>query len=196
MNKIFKAALLVGGVAAGATLYAMSDHNIDAPRTVEYVDLARYAGQWYEIARYPNRFQRSCLGDVTATYALLPNGKLSVLNLCRSTTDGMERIRGTARVADRKTNAKLKVTFFWPFSGDYWILDLGSEYEYAVVGEPGRNYLWILSRTPRMDDATYRRIMTRLEARGIDTARLIKTPQSGEPIAEPAVQPPAQQRAR
>jgi len=186
MNKIFKAALLVGGVAAGATLYALADHNIDVPRTVEPVDLARYVGQWYEIARYPNRFQRSCSGDVTATYSLLPGGKVSVVNLCRNANGGLERIRGTARVVDRKTNAKLKVTFFWPFAGDYWILDLGSAYEYAVVGEPGRNYLWVLSRTPQMDDAAYQRIMTRLEARGLDTARLIKTPQSGQPIPEPA----------
>ena len=188
MNKIFKAALLVGGVAAGATLYALADHNIDVPRTVEQVDLARYVGQWYEIARYPNRFQRSCSGDVTATYSLLPGGKVSVVNLCRNANGGLERIRGTARVVDRKTNAKLKVTFFWPFAGDYWILDLGSDYEYAVVGEPGRNYLWLLSRTPQMDDATYQRIITRLEARGLDTARLIKTPQSGQPLPEPAAQ--------
>jgi apolipoprotein D and lipocalin family protein len=195
MKRVFKAALLVGGVAAGAAVYALADHNIDAPRTVDFVDLGRYAGQWYEIARFPNRFQRTGCCDVTASYALLPNGRVSVVNACRNPNGGLERISGTARVMDRKTNAKLKVTFFWPFAGDYWILDLGSDYEYAVVGDPGRNYLWILSRTPQMDAAAYQRIITRLEARGLDTARLVRTPQSGQLLAE-AVAAGRQQRAR
>jgi len=103
-----------------------------------------------------------------------------VLNECRTESiDGPVRTaKGAARVVDKKTNAKLKVTFFWPFYGDYWIIDLGDSYEYAVVGHPGRNYLWILSRTPFMDGALYDRIVERLQKeQAYDTAKLIKTVQ-------------------
>lgn len=179
MKRYVKAALVIGGVAAGAAVYALADRNIDAPRTADFVDLGRYSGLWYEIARYPNRIQRACAGDATAQYTLLRNGRFAVVNTCRNANGTLEHVRGTARVVDRRTNAKLKVTFYWPFSGDYWILDVGSDYEYAVVGVPGRDYLWILSRTPQLDPAAYNRIITRLEARGLDTARLVKTPQSG-----------------
>ncbi len=196
MNKVLKAALLLGGVAAGAAVYALADQTIDGPKTVDFVDIKRYAGQWYEIARYPNRFQRACSGDVSATYTPLPNGKVGVVNTCRNANGGLERIRGTARVVDRKTNAKLKVTFFWPFSGDYWILELGRDYEFAVVGEPGQNYLWILSRTPQLDDVTYQRIVTRLESRGIDTAKLIRTRQTEQPISNEATEPERPQKKR
>jgi apolipoprotein D and lipocalin family protein len=86
--------------------------------------------------------------------------------------------QGTARVVDRETNAKLEVSFFWPFYGDYWIIDLGENYEYAVVGHPGREYLWILSRTPQMDDAVYGRILERLGRLHYDTKRLERDPRS------------------
>lgn len=147
--------------------------------TVDSVDLQQYAGKWYEIARYDNWFQRNCVG-VTATYTPLADGRIEVVNLCRERTlDGpIESIEGTARVVDGNTNAKLKVQFFPPFEGDYWILELGPEYEYAVVGEPGRRFLWILSREPIMDDEIYEDILAKLPAMGYDPGSLIRTPQA------------------
>lgn len=147
-------------------------------QTVNSVDLARYAGTWYEIARYPNRFQRDCAGDVTAVYEVKSDGSVRVTNSCAEADGTMKSATASAKVVDRETNAKLKVTFFWPFSGDYWILNLGPNYEYAVVGEPGRDYLWILSRTPQMDEATYTVLTERIARQGYDPSRLIRTPQS------------------
>jgi apolipoprotein D and lipocalin family protein len=147
-------------------------------QVVSSVDLGRYMGTWYEIARYPNRFQRDCAGDVMATYELREDGKVRVVNACREADGEAKTSEGTARVVDPKTNARLKVTFFWPFSGDYWIINLGPNYEYAVVGEPSREYLWILSRTPRMDDATYGVLLERIAKQGYDTSKLVRTPQS------------------
>ena len=148
-------------------------------RTVPSVDLARYAGTWYEIASYPQRFQKGCTGT-TATYTLRANGTVEVLNRCaRDSLSGHVTVaRGRARVVDKSTNARLKVSFFWPFWGDYWIIDLGRDYEYAVVGHPNRKYLWILSRTPAMDPAVYEGILERLRAQAYDTARLVRTVQS------------------
>ncbi len=148
-----------------------------ALKTVERVDLSRYVGQWYEIARYPNRFERDCAADVTATYGKRPDEKIQVINACRKSDGSSKTVRGNAKVVDTQTNAKLKVTFFWPFYGDYWVIVLDSNYTYAVVGEPGRKYLWILSRTPALDEATYRKILDQIAAAGYDAGKLVKTPQ-------------------
>ena len=147
---------------------------------VPSVDLSRYAGRWYEIARLPNRFQKKCADSVTADYALRADGKIQVVNRCRKTSGEFTSAKGKAKIVDKKTNAKLKVTFFWPFSGDYWILDLGTNYEYAVVGDPSRKYLWILSRTPRIDDTLYQQLLAKMEARGFPTDRMIRTVQVSE----------------
>jgi apolipoprotein D and lipocalin family protein len=146
--------------------------------TVSYVDLTRYTGQWYEISRYPNRFQEGCVGS-RATYTLREDGKIAVLNECYegSFSGKLRKAKGSAKVVDTKSNAKLKVSFFWPFSGAYWIIDLGKDYEYAVVGHPDRKYLWILSRTKKMDEALYQEILNRLRAKGYDTSKLIKSVQ-------------------
>ena len=143
---------------------------------VPSVEIDRYLGTWYEIARYPNRFQKECV-SVTAEYSLRPDGKIKVVNACRKETlDGkLKKIEGKAWVADKATNAKLKVQFFWPFWGAYWIIDLGQEYEYAVVGHPKRKYLWILSRSPDMSSEVYQAIVERLVKQGYDPARLQKT---------------------
>jgi apolipoprotein D and lipocalin family protein len=145
-------------------------------RTVPHVDLARYAGTWYEIASYPQRFQKGCTGTV-ATYTIRPDGTVEVVNRCaRDSLDGRVTVaRGRARVVDPESNAKLKVSFFWPFWGDYWIVDLGPDYEYAVVGHPGRRYLWILGRAPTMAPGVYEGILERLRAQGYDTTRLVRT---------------------
>lgn len=148
------------------------------PTTVSYVDLERYAGKWYEIARYPNRFQRDCAADTSATYALRADGKLAVINECRSPQGKIKRAAGTATVTDKKSNSKLKVTFFWPFYGKYWILECAPDYEYAVVGEPSRKYLWILSRKPQMEEALFQRLAERVADQGYDPAKLVRTPQS------------------
>jgi apolipoprotein D and lipocalin family protein len=150
-------------------------------KVVNFVDLKRYVGTWYEIARFPNRFQKGCVGT-TATYTLRKDGKIDVMNQCRKgTLDGeISSVKGRAWVVDNKTNAKLKVSFFWPFSGHYWIIDLGENYEYAVVGHPDRKYLRILSRSPKMDKKTYDHILQKLEIQFYDTSKLIKTLQFEE----------------
>jgi apolipoprotein D and lipocalin family protein len=142
--------------------------------TVNYVDLSRYQGTWYEIARYPNRFQKGCR-DSRATYTLLKDGKVSVLNECYDEKTGkLRNANGKAWVIDKITNAKLKVSFLWPFSGDYWIIDLGENYEYAVVGHPTRKYLWILSRKNRMEEDLFQIIVGKLKIQGYDPDRLIR----------------------
>jgi apolipoprotein D and lipocalin family protein len=148
---------------------------------VPYVDLSRYTGTWYEIASIPQRFQKDCVG-ATATYTLREDGAIAVLNKCRKKTlDGeLKEANAKAWVIDKKTNAKLKVQFFWPFKGDYWIIELDADYQYAVVGHPGRNYLWILGRTPRMDEALYQDLLQRIANKGYDPSRIKKTLQPSE----------------
>ena len=149
----------------------------DELEVVPSVDLTRYVGRWYEISRLPNAFQKKCADTVTANYTMRANGKIEVINRCRKASGEYATAKGKAKIVDKKTNAKLKVTFFWPFYGDYWILDLGPNYEYAVVGEPGRKYLWILSRSPRMDEALYQQLLQKMAAKGFNTDRMIRTSQ-------------------
>ena len=150
-------------------------------QTVERVDLNRYMGKWYEIASFPQWFQKNCVAS-RATYTLRKDGKVDVLNECHDKTlDGKLRdAKGKAWVVDSKSNAKLKVRFFWPFSGDYWIIDLDADYQYAVVGHPKRKYLWILSRSTQMDSVTYGQIIERLKKQHYDVDRLKKTLQPDE----------------
>ncbi len=149
------------------------------PPTVASVDIDRYDGLWYEIARYPNSFQQDCQG-VTAEYTQRPDGKITVLNTCRQ--GNARSAEGVARVVDGSNGAKLKVQFApeWvPFaSGDYWVLDLADDYSHALVGAPSGKYLWILSRTPDLPEETYAAITQRAEALGYDTAPLQRTGQS------------------
>lgn len=170
----------VVGAAAAMILLASAALAGDEKRpvqTVSSVDLGRYAGTWYEIARYPNRFQKQCTGNVTATYEIRDDGNVTVVNSCKTEDGETDTANGKAKIVDSRTNARLKVSFFGPFYGDYWIINLGPNYEYAVVGTPDRNYLWILSRTPQMDDALYDVLLQRIAAQGFDTARIVKTPQ-------------------
>jgi apolipoprotein D and lipocalin family protein len=145
-------------------------------QVVPTVDLARYAGKWYEIARLPNRFQRMCASDTSAMYALRGDGKITVVNECRTADARITSAHGTAHVASKAgPSAKLKATFFWPFYGDYWIIDLDPNYRWAVVGEPGRKYLWILGRDRRMEEGLFNSIVERIKAQGYDLADLVKT---------------------
>jgi apolipoprotein D and lipocalin family protein len=187
---VIAAAVLAGtlalvGLAEGTRAQA-------PPTVVDAVDLKRYAGRWYEIARFPNRFQDHCAGEVTATYALRPDGRIDVVNRCRTKSGETDEAAGIAKYAgDDRSGAKLKVRFapsflsFLPFVwGDYWVLGLGAEYDWVVVGDPGREYLWILSRTPRLDEAVYQRAVTIAKEQGFDVGRLVRTrqeaPASGE----------------
>jgi apolipoprotein D and lipocalin family protein len=142
---------------------------------VPAVDLSRYIGTWYEIASFPQRFQKGCT-DSRAEYRIRPDGDFEVLNSCLR-NGKVDTAKGRAWVVDKVTNAKLKVSFFWPFRGNYWIIDLGKDYEYAVVSAPSMNYLWILSRTPQMEEQRYQEIASRLEARGFDIEKLNRTVQ-------------------
>jgi apolipoprotein D and lipocalin family protein len=156
-------------------------------QTVAHVELSRYLGTWYEIASFPQRFQRGCTAT-TATYTLRADGDIDVRNLCRKgSLSGEEKsAHGRARVVDGATNARLEVSFFRPFWGDYWIIDLSDDYSYAVVGHPGRDFLWILARTPTLSEATYQSLVTRLQAQGYETARLVRTLQVTGPPPAPA----------
>ncbi|HUT78961.1 MAG TPA: lipocalin family protein [Polyangia bacterium] len=168
-------ALLLAAIfaLAGCGTTTTSRLGLPEPKTVEHVDLERYLGTWYDIASFPQPFQEGCTGT-TATYTLREDGLIDVLNRCRKgSLEGEEdTARGRARVVDPATNARLEVSFFGPFWADYWVIDLGADYEYAVVGHPSRDYLWILSRTPRLDAETYDGIVARLQAQGYETGRL------------------------
>ena len=168
------AALLVGPLMPPDA--AAAGQNPAPLKTVARVDLDRYLGTWYEIASYPAWFQKGCTGS-TAEYAPLPDGRIRVINRCfKNALDGpLKTSRGKAEVVDPATNARLKVWFFWPFKGDYWIIDLDADYQWAVVGVPSRKYLWILSRTPTLDEATYAGILRRIDDQGYDPNRLQRT---------------------
>jgi len=150
--------------------------------TVPALDVDRYAGIWYEIARYPNRFQRQCAGDVSARYSLLPDGTLEVVNACRTQDGSREEAVGVARPVVANDFTRLQVRFapaflsFLPFVwGDYWVIELAPDYSYAVIGEPSREYLWVLARSPSMDDVTLDRLLQRAAAQGYDPARAVRT---------------------
>ena len=142
-------------------------------KVVPHVVLNKYLGKWYEIAHLPARFQEGC-ANTTATYAMSEDGSISVLNECRR-NGKVKRAKGKAKVVDKNSGAKLKVTFFWPFYGDYWIINLGRDYEYAVVGTPNRKYLWILSRTPQMADELFSQLAESVKSQGFNVNNLIKT---------------------
>jgi apolipoprotein D and lipocalin family protein len=163
------------GLLVAVLCSCRSSARVSTLEVVPNVDLNRYIGTWYEIARYPNSFQPEDCVATTATYELREDGKISVLNTCRKgSSDGPEKTaKGKAWVVDPVTNARIKVQFFWPFSGDYWIIQLGEQYEYAVVGHPDRTYLWILSRTPQMKPEVYAHIIARLKQQGYDPTRLL-----------------------
>ena len=150
--------------------------------TVGSIDIARYAGLWYEVANYPNRFQKVCVRNTTAEYSVRDDGNVRVVNRC-ATADGTSSVDGLARrVGDG--NDKLEVSFLpaalrWlPIGwGDYWVIGLAPDYRYAVVGEPSRQYLWVLSRTPTLAAEDRRTIDALLREKGYDPARLVATAQ-------------------
>lgn len=178
------AVLLACNLAAPAA--DAQDRAGDAPpvQVVDSVDLDRYMGLWYELARLPNEYQEECVSDVRATYVLGEEGEVDVLNQCR-TAEGLQDARGVARVVDEATRAKLEVRFapgavsFLPWVwGDYWIIGLADDYSWATVGSPDRETLWILSRTPELGEAEYAAAVRAAERNGFDVDRLVRTKQS------------------
>jgi apolipoprotein D and lipocalin family protein len=150
------------------------------PTTVPHVDLERYVGLWHEVARIPNRFQDQCVGNVTAEYEIDEEGRIRVTNSCDEADGGVSRARGVARVVDRETNARLKVSFVSflgvrPFWGDYWIIGLGEDYDYAVIGTPNRKYGWILARQPDPGPETMERIWRIVTEQGYDPEQFARS---------------------
>jgi apolipoprotein D and lipocalin family protein len=140
-------------------------------QSVGQVDLGRYLGKWYEIAAFPMFFQRQCIGDTTAEYALRPDGDIAVVNRCR-TEKGFDEAVGKAWTVDGTGNSQLKVSFFWPFRSDYWVVGLDGDYQWAVVGNPNRKYLWVLSRTPKLPAEQLDKALQAAASQGFDLAQL------------------------
>jgi apolipoprotein D and lipocalin family protein len=149
--------------------------NTDVLRTVPEVNLEQYRGLWYEIAAFPQKFQKGCR-CTTAEYELTGKNYIRVINKCQK-PGKFAMIEGKAFVVKNSGNAKLKVQFFWPFKGDYWIIELDPEYKWAAVGNKSRKYLWILSRRPTLQDSIFNEILGRLTAKGFDVSKLKKTQQ-------------------
>lgn len=151
-------------------------------QSITGLDVPRYVGRWYEIAKFPNRFQKQCVSDTVAEYKSLPEGRLQVINRCRLASGEIEEAVGLARPGGDGSPAKLKVRFapawlaFLPVVwGDYWVIDLDEDYQMAAISEPQRQYLWILSRSPEVETARYAALLQRLSAMGLDTSRLQTT---------------------
>ena len=151
--------------------------------TVASVDLKRYEGRWFEIAKYPNWFQRSCASDTSAQYTGQPDGSIQVINRCKKADGTFREANAIATVVPGSGNAKLKVRFGKsPIAGDYWIIGLDEKnYSWALVGHPWRQFLWILAREPHLDDATYERIVSLAESQGYSRNRIERTLQTIKP---------------
>lgn len=152
--------------------------------TIDSLDVQRYLGTWYEIAKYPNWFQKKCVSETRAEYQPNAPGRLLVINRCRLESGEMDEAIGEARQIGPSTSPKLKVRFapswlsFLPFVwGDYWVVDLDDRYQLVAVAEPKREYLWVLSRTPTVDAGAYTALLERLQAQGFDLSRLQLTKQ-------------------
>lgn len=146
--------------------------------TVKELDINRYMGKWYEIARFPHSFEKSLVG-VTATYSQRDDGKIRVINEGNKNTLGgkQSKAEGKAKIPNKKEPGKLKVAFFWNFYADYYVLELDANYQYAMIGSSSDKYFWILSRTPQMDSKTYDMLLEKARLRGYDLKKLIKVPQ-------------------
>ena len=163
--------------------YGQSDEQL---KTIPSLDVPRYLGTWYEIAKFPNWFQRKCLSNTKAVYSVRSDGNLKVLNSCKTADESISEAEGTARQIGLKDSPKLEVRFapawlsFLPMVwGDYWVIDLDPQYQVAAVSDPRREYLWILSRTPQLEKKTYDELLQRLQAQQFDLRKLELTTQAG-----------------
>lgn len=170
------ASLMGAALLLGACIPSGPVGNAAVPEPRKPVELQRYLGDWFEIARYEASFQRGCEA-VTASYSLRPDGDIRVVNSCRqdSPTGPARSAEAVAKPVEGAQGAKLKVSFFGPFYGDYWVLDRAPDYSWSIVGEPSGRYLWILSRTPKLSEAKVQALIARAQALGYDTALLRRT---------------------
>lgn len=155
------------------------------PVPVASVDLQKYAGTWYEIARFPNKFQKKCVGNITAVYSRKSDGDLGVVNQCIGSDGLTQSYKSDAKVIDKTTNAKLKGGW-----GDYWIIDLDPKYQYAAVSDAKGENLWILGRSAKMSDAVYQGILRRIETMGFNPGKLSKTAQNVEIVKGAVLEKP------
>lgn len=180
MSNLTRLALCTALFLAGCNASETSrSGNASVPQPAKPVELGRYLGKWYEQARYEANFQKDCEG-VTAEYSQKPDGAVRVLNTCRegSPAGPARTAEAKAKVVDDSRGAKLKVTFFWPFEGDYWVLDRADDYSWSIVGEPSGRYLWLLTRAQNLSARQYDSLVKRAASLGYDVERLRRTKQS------------------
>jgi len=153
-------------------------------KTIATLDVPRYLGTWYEIAKFPNWFQKKCVGNTKAVYTAKPDGNLRVLNSCKTANGETSEAEGAARQIGAKDSPRLEVRFapewlsFLPLVwGDYWVIDLDPQYQVAAVSDPRREYLWVLSRTPQLDPKVYEDLLLRLKQQQFDVRKLELTSQ-------------------
>ena len=176
--------VLLGITLALLHIQAQAQAPDTSVKTIASLDVPRYLGTWYEVAKFPNWFQKKCVGNTKAIYSLRPDGNLRVLNSCKQADGDTSEAEGTARQIGAKDSPKLKVRFapawlsFLPMVwGDYWVIDLDAQYQLAAVSDPKREYLWVLSRTPQADPKAYDDLLRRLQAQQFDVRKLDLTPQ-------------------
>jgi len=162
----------------------MAQQGDQAVKTIVVLDVSRYLGTWYEIAKFPNWFQKKCASNTKAVYSAKPDGNLRVLNSCKTATGETSEAEGLARQIGSKDSPKLEVRFapewlsFLPLVwGDYWVVDIDSQYQLAAVSDPRREYLWVLSRTPQLDPKVYADLLQRLKQQQFDIQKLEVTSQ-------------------
>lgn len=187
VKKFMNAAILLTIIVFSTSAFAQMKSA--PPQTVALVDLKQYAGKWFEIARYPNKFQKKCVANTTATYTLKANGAVEVFNQCLLKNGTLDGATGEAKSVEGSNNSKFELNFAPQFKSflsadwrDYWVLDLDKDYKYAAVGDPKRENLLILSRTPEMSDAVYQNILRRVEMLGYNPAKLQKTLQNAQVV--------------
>ena len=181
-SRLFPGALLGLSVLLVFPADIRADDTDPPMQVVEKVDLSRYIGTWYEIAKIPNRFQKQCVRGTTAQYTLREDGKITVLNSCFKANGKLDDAEGLAKVVDTATGAKLEVSFVsflgWrPFWGDYWVIGLDQEYQWAVIGTPNRKYGWVLARAASLGATTLEEIWEILRSNGYDTQDFVMSPQ-------------------
>jgi apolipoprotein D and lipocalin family protein len=183
MKPVIATLLFVLGMTANTIRAAPAD-GVKPLATIASLDVPRYMGTWYEIAKFDNRFQKQCVGFTTANYAALPDGTVEVTNRCRLASGQTDVAVGAARQVGDAHSPKLKVRFapaflsFLPMVwGDYWVVELDPHCQLAAVSEARREYLWILARTPKVEKASYDALVARLAAQGLDVSKLVATKQ-------------------
>lgn len=168
---------LVVSLVTAASLLTACNEKYAPMETVKQLELAPYLGKWYQVSFIPNSFQSMCVADTQAEYQL-ENQDIRVINRCRTKDGSIEQANGIANVVEASNNAKLRVSFFRPFYGNYWVLDLDPNYQWVLVGEPSRKYGWILSRTPELDPAIQKQLLDKAETLGYLRTQFQVSPQS------------------